>query len=52
MKFPVEQVAYRLETIPYEGLGHDESVSNAGATGDMDLNCGIGNFEISFSKES
>ena len=36
----------------YEGLGHDESVSNAGATGDMDLNCGIGNFEISFSKES
>lgn len=36
----------------YEGLGHDESVSNAGATGDMDLSCGIGNMEISFSKEA
>lgn len=34
----------------YSGIGHDKNITNPNAKGDMELNCGVGNITVSFSK--
>ena len=34
----------------YEGLGHEQNIDNSGASGNMELDCGIGNIDVSFKK--
>ena len=34
----------------YSGIGHDKNITNPNAKGDMELNCGVGNITVNFSK--
>ena len=36
----------------YSGIGHDKNITNPNAKGDMELNCGVGNITVSFSRIS
>ena len=32
----------------YSGIGHEKKISNPGASGKMDLDCGVGNITVDF----
>ena len=34
----------------YSGLGHEKEISNPGASGTMELDCGVGNITVTFEK--
>lgn len=34
----------------YSGIGHDKSITNPNAKGDMELNCGVGNITVTFDE--
>lgn len=34
----------------YSGLGHNKEITNPNAKGDMELNCGVGNITVAFTK--
>lgn len=34
----------------YSGLGHEKTINNPGASGEMNLDCGVGNISVAFAK--
>lgn len=50
MRFPVRHGNVDIGDSSYSGIGHDKNITNPNAKGDMELNCGVGNITVSFSK--
>ena len=34
----------------YSGIGHSKEITNPNVKGDMELNCGVGNITVTFTK--